>query len=204
MNFKIHNKLYEYLDILYKDIYPQPLDEGHQQRTLEVIENLIVPRKKEIKNVIDIGCGQGNACDRFKQLGIKWQGITAGIIDYHECLCKGMPVKRRDMSFTGYAHNKFDLIFARHVLEHSPMPLISLMEWYRIGKKYLVVVVPNPDIEVVGGRNHYYMLYPPQWSVLFRNSGWLFEAEDYSCPEEFRFLLRKGKNRVDIHNNPIV
>ena len=96
----------------------------------------------------------------------------------------------------------YDPLYSRHSLEHSPMPLLTLMEWHRITKKYLAVAVPS--IEFVGytGRNHYYILNQEQWKNLFNVAGFdvIFEKNkryrDEKSPDtevEYWFLLEARK-----------
>jgi hypothetical protein len=37
-----------------------------------------------------------------------------------------------DFHFIDSGGEIYDLIFARHALEHSPMPILALMEWHII------------------------------------------------------------------------
>jgi len=77
-----------------------------------------------------------------------------------------------DMSFLEYPDNSFDLIFARHILEHSPMPLLTLMEWKRVCTLHAIVIVPAVDFWGRGGKNHYYVLDEMDWWNLFEFAGW--------------------------------
>lgn len=183
-----YRHLDSFLDFLMEDIYPQPMDDGHNRMTQEVIDLWV--KDLGVKTVLDVGCGQGNAYWPFKNLGIKWQGLTLGETDFKVCLDKQLPVVQEDMTFTSFEQDSFDLVFARHVLEHSPMPLISLMEWQRLSKAYCIVVLPSVNTQVMGGRNHYYMLTPEQWTILFRNAGWAIEDFNGDCVDEYRYLLK--------------
>lgn len=69
------------------------------------------------------------------------------------------------------------------------MPLLALMEWHRVSRKYLIVVVPHAENVIQGGKNHYYMLFPTQWEILFKRAGWQVEKKDFSDPLEYRYFL---------------
>lgn len=178
-----------YIDTLAADIYPQPLDSEHTRRTKEVVMRLC---DVGLKSVLDVGCGQGVAFPFLKSLNLQITAITLGQ-DYQVCKKEhtGVKVLEADMHFLPFENESFDIVFARHVLEHSPMPLLALMEWYRVAKDRLVVVVPSAETEIIGGRNHYYVLPKMQWKALFKRAGWVIKDEDDSCKYEYRFNLGK-------------
>ncbi len=187
-----YSKIDTYLNDLAKDIYPQEIDAVHTNQTRVIFYNWIAQLKSEVQMVLDVGCGKGVAFQFFKEFELDYRGITLGEeVSYHRDQRKDQNVNEMDMHFLSYGNNYFDLVYARHVLEHSPMPLLALMEWHRVSKKYCIVVVPHSENIHQGGINHYYMLNPIQWKVLFARSKWRVEKEDYSDPSEFRFLLIK-------------
>ena len=81
--------------------------------------------------------------------------------------------------------------FPRHSLEHSPMPLLTLMEWHRVARQYLMLIVPNPDYYTYIGKNHYAVMDKQQLSWLLRRAGWRVVAKDFSEFTELRFLCNK-------------
>jgi len=204
-----YSKIDKYLTDLIKDVYPQSLDETHTNQTKTVffsfISNLI--QEGKVKTVLDAGCGQGNAFSIFNKSGVEIIGI--GIGNDNKEAKKNFPdfdVREMDMHFLEFPDEHFDMVFARHILEHSPMPLLALMEWHRVTRPegYLVVVVPHHENVVQGGINHYYMLSPVQWKVLFRRSRWKLINEDYTDITEFRFLLERIDTVYDIYNHPVI
>ena len=191
---KDYSKIDKYLNELKKDIYAQEVDEVHQQQTKAIFVNWLdaLVKSGEIKNALDIGCGQGIAFPCFTEFNIDFTAITLGedfeVVreKYPEAKVLGM-----DMHFLDFPDKHFDLIYSRHILEHSPMPLLALMEWHRVAKKYAVIIVPHHINVVQGGINHYYILDPTQWGVLFRRAKWEVLKEDFSDMWEYRFLLKK-------------
>jgi len=182
-----------YLDELAGDVYEQPRDAGHDRKT----QNLLMEWLPNIhgvgddKTVIDLGCGQGNAFDIFDAFGWTWHGITTGR-DYEACKARGLPVSNADFSFLPtIPDSSFDMIFARHALEHSPVPLLTLMEWHRIGRRYMIVVLPSVEVEIVAGLNHYVLLKKIQWEALFYRAGWKVIWEDTRDKAEYRLLCEK-------------
>lgn len=176
----------KYLDELTGDVYAQPPDDKHTALTWEVIDRWV--SQIEVGSVLDVGCGQGQALRMLMEYAGRVEGVTLGE-DYAVCKKAGLPVKLADMSFLPYAANEFDLIFARHVLEHSPMPLITLMEWRRVSRKWLILVVPSLTTFEWYGKNHYYVLLPQQWTGLIERAGWeIVWAEDDVNEFEHRFF----------------
>lgn len=193
--------LARYLAELQRDIYPQPQDEkffddegrpvGHQH-AIDQVGSEFLADLSPFCNILDMGCGQGQA---FEMLGRYTAGVVTGATlggDYRICRKKGLNVYQQDMTFTGWLDNSFDLIFSRHVLEHSPMPLITLMEWQRIGSEYLCLILPKLDHFGAGGLNHYYVLTDEQWRVLLDRAGWDVIKEDHESTmvPELRYLCK--------------
>ena len=158
------------LDRLLQDVYAQPPDRGHTEWATDVVRGLCtIP--KNIRNVLDVGCGQGFLAGEFNNMGLAWTGVTIGE-DYRICKKNGLNVNESDMSFLPFEDNSFDLIFARHVLEHSPFPVITLMEWRRVCKGWLALVAPSPDYWGWGAKNHYSVMSKDQLEWLLKRSGW--------------------------------
>jgi ubiquinone/menaquinone biosynthesis C-methylase UbiE len=83
-----------------------------------------------------------------------------------------------DFTFLEYPDNYVDLIFARHSLEHSPMPLITLMEWARVSQNWLGIVLPAPEWYTYRGLNHYSVMNMEQIHNLLDVAGWNVMWED--------------------------
>lgn len=187
-----YQRLDIYLNLLMAHIYEQPPDPGHQE-AIENIAALWLPGS-QARSVLDVGCGQGQAIPVLKQYVDRVVGVTLGT-DAALCQGKGLDVFEEDMTFLSFGDASFDLIFARHVLEHSPMPLLTLMEWHRVSRNLLLFVFPSYDHYGASGRNHYYVLLPPQWKNLLEVAGWkiIWEDESYvsKAPFEYRWMCQK-------------
>jgi SAM-dependent methyltransferase len=132
------------------------------------------------ESVLDVGCGQAFMAPLFSRHGFYWTGVTIGD-DYKSARAflsgQNMSldlVHEADMTFLPFEDNEFDLIFARHVLEHSPFPIITLMEWHRVAKEtgWLCLVAPAPHFWLSGGRNHYSIVPLKNLEWWLRRSGW--------------------------------
>lgn len=183
-----------YLNELTGDVYDQPPDGGHQRAINDIVTKW-VPNLHNINSILDVGCGQGQAMPLLKEYTKRVAGVTLGN-DAKICRDKGLEVYSEDMSFLPFEDDEFDMIFARHSLEHSPAPLLTLMEWHRVSKQWLLLVVPNLQQFGPSGRNHYYVLQPDQWLNLLDRAGWHPVWEDLdSEPMEHRWLCEK-KRRI--------
>lgn len=89
---------------------------GNVRKTKEVIP-------ADVKTIIDVGSGRKEEDPRF----IEYIDLDSGG-DYH---------------WLQHPDNSFDMVFASHALEHSPMPFFALTEWKRVTKKYILIVVPR-------------------------------------------------------------
>jgi SAM-dependent methyltransferase len=173
----------KYLDSLQDDIYGQPVDEGHTDLALAVYEKWFRGNPWNLTNILDVGCGD-NAFMKplFVGDGVGYTGIALGTENEN--------VVNMDFNFLEFPDYSFDCIFSRHSLEHSPMPLLTLMEWHRVAKSYLCLVVPNPEYHGYVGKNHYSVMPKSQLKWLLRRAGWKVLEKEYT-PSEFRFLCLK-------------
>lgn len=160
-----------YLTSLVADIYPQPENEGEHSALAKQTIDKWMSRLVGCNSVLDVGCGEGFAQPMFERWGVKYEGVCLGE-DYLAAQEKGRSVKKMDFSFLEYEENSFDLIFSRHSLEHSPMPLLTLMEWARVSKQWLGLVMPHPSFYTYRGRNHYGVMEHDQILVLLDRAGW--------------------------------
>ena len=180
-----------YLNSLLDDIYPQPPDPGHQAMLEQICHkwlSIVNPN-----SILDVGCGQGQAFPVLQEYSSRVEGVTLGS-DAGVCRSEGYQVYNADMSFLPYRDGEFDLIFARHVLEHSPMPLLTLMEWRRVSRQWLLLVLPDPDHYGYEGKNHYYVLSRPQLCNLLAVSGWYPIWRDDEETTEIRLFCEKARN----------
>lgn len=166
--FANYERLGAYLKKLRDEIYPEPESDLHNELTQKAIEFFVKPIGKDICKVLDVGCGQGIALKRFYDLGLDAIGITLGHEDFEACVENGYDVKIMDQSFLDFEKNTFDLVWTRHCIEHSVMPLITLFEFNRVLKKgkYLYLEMPQAESIHTNNANHYSLLGPKGWKHL--------------------------------------
>jgi ubiquinone/menaquinone biosynthesis C-methylase UbiE len=176
-----------YLDELASDVHDEAPTGHHAAAARGAIDQMV--KGLEVKSALELGCGTGPCLDRLKELGIAARGVSLGA---EPC---AHPVVQADIHFTALPERGVDLVVARHILEHSPMPLLLLMEMRRLTRRYALVVVPCDEKIFVDAKNHYSVLSKPLWRKLFTRARFrvLKEADGSLEPAstEWRFLLER-------------
>lgn len=180
-----------FLTELQSDVYPQPPDVDTQGLIVQLAKQWL-PRLTDLDSILDVGCAQGQAIPVLGKYCDSVIGATLGsdaIIASQE----GHHVYQADMTFLPFGEGEFKLLWCRHVLEHSPMPLLTLMEWHRVARQWCICVVPSVEIHGYGDASgqHYYVLHQEQWENLFQRAGWHVLWRDLSYDVELRWLLEK-------------
>lgn len=189
-------KLKFYNEYLYTNhIYDEGESGYHKELTGRVTTDYV--DKLDLKKdcvILDLGCGPGYFLDEMKNRGYtNVTGVTLSQGDIEICKNKGHTVKEYDLSFIpqidGYHDESVDFIFLRHALEHSPYPIISLMEYNRLLKQgcKIYIEVPAPDCERQHefNVNHYSILGRTQLVALLLRTG--FEIDRF---DDINFTLK--------------
>ena len=183
-----------YLTELEQDIYPQPADAEHTKQAKYVIDNWVADL--DIVDVLDVGCGEAFCQPFFEEYDLLYKGVCLGE-DFKKARELDRTVFEEDFHFLPEIGETWDLIFARHALEHSPMPILALMEWHRVATKYLILILPKPKFWLFIGRNHYSVVTASQARFLLDRSGWEIIEEDNEHKWEYRFLCEKKERKFD-------
>lgn len=202
-SFRSIGRLVSFLEKLEKDTYPEWPAAFHTQITEQAIEHLLNNYTLSRNSIIlDVGCGQGPALKIFTEKGFSPIGITLNDTDLEICRNKGFHVAKMDQSFMVFEDEKFDVVWARHVIEHSIFPYFTLSEFCRVLKRggLLYLEVPAPETSCVNesNPNHYSVLGYTMWLALHERSGLeIQEGKKYflktdNGPEEYwGFYSRK-------------
>ena len=164
-------------------------DEGeapfHKQLTKQMVETYIDPMElAKDALIMDMGCGVGYFLDEMKDRGYtNTVGVLLSSADVKVSRDKGHNVKEYDMSFIpqidGYYDETVDFLFCRHSLEHSPYPILTLVEYNRLlklkSKIYIEVPAPDCDRKHEYNVNHYSILGETQWAALIQRTGFAIE-----------------------------
>lgn len=166
----------EFLEIVRGHVYSEPDTEIHTN-TINAMTKKIVDEHFDDKDgkLLDIGCGSGYAMERMKALGMTTQqGLTLSNDDAEAARARGFEVHEQDMSFTTFNDGAFKYLWVRHALEHSPFPLLTLLEFNRIledgGKIYIEMPSPKCTRLLEDYDNHYSIMGPRQWTCLMRRA----------------------------------
>lgn len=174
-NTRDYSRFDSFLNGLIGEIYPEAPAEPHLSLTRKTLEDF--HQKGWIKagdKVLDVGCGQGLALEIFRALGMEAVGTGLGP-DVDTCRAKGFDVRAMDQNFMDFADDSFDVLWCRHVLEHSIAPLFTLSEYKRLTKPggLIYVEVPAPDTSAhhERGQNHYSVMQLSGWLANFKRMG---------------------------------
>lgn len=153
-----------YYDYILTQVYAEPESDYHKITTQEIYDLMIKPLKlKKTAKILDVGCGPGYFLDITKKLKYKnVQGTTGTREDIAICEKKGHTVREEDISFLSDKDESLDFIFCRQVLEHSPFPFITLLEYNRVlkpdAKIYIETPAPGNARNHEANPNHYSIL----------------------------------------------
>lgn len=174
---EIQKRLWEFRELCLSHVYSEPDSRLHQNVMDQMIpafveQNNINPES----SVIDIGCGQGYGMTKFRDMGFESvEGVTFSDEDAKAARDLGFVVYQEDMSFLPFNDGSYDVLFARHSLEHSPYPLLTLLEFHRIlhndGVAYIEMPSPKCARVLENYDNHYSIMGPRQWSALMSRAG---------------------------------
>lgn len=100
--------------------------------------------------LLDIGCGSGKFLLSMQQLGWQAQGVEFNTSAVEICRDAGLEIFRGELAAATFPDNHFDLVTARHLIEHiaDPKPLIK--EIFRILKPGSIMVLVTPNSQALG------------------------------------------------------
>lgn len=114
-------------------------------------KNIMIEKNINDTSVFEIGCGQGEYLDIFKDLGYKTYGIEGSKKNFNKAVKKGHNVENNFLNkkyLNTFFKDKFDLLVSFNFIEHLPDPKVSL----KIAKSLLktngigILEVPNFNV----------------------------------------------------------
>ncbi len=177
-------KIEKLLEKVAADIYPEPATELHTTITLRMMDMFFAKSGLAAgSTLLDVGCGSGPALAEFKKRGYAAIGIALGHRDLDVCRQQGFDARFMDQSFLDFEDGVFDGVWARHCLEHSVIPYLTLLEFHRVlrpgGALYVEVPAPDTACAHQTNRNHYSVLGKSMWAQLMIRAGFgIVEVND--------------------------
>ena len=174
---EILDRIWAYRELCLSHVYSEPDTQMHQNVMDHMIPKFVNAYNLDSsKKILDIGCGQGYGMLKFVELGCTdVSGLTLSANDAEAARARGFAVVEEDMSFQSVEAEAYDVLFARHSLEHSPYPLLTLLEFSRIlkpgGIAYIEMPSPQCTRALEEYDNHYAIMGVRQWRALMIRAG---------------------------------
>jgi len=113
----------------------------YREKKKEELKHFIDTYKLQDKAFLEVGCGDGQYLDIFRELGIESSGIESGKKNVD--ICTGKKYKIHGICF----YNSIDVITCFYYLEHQPYPIMFLKSLNKALKTdgLLYIEVPNYD-----------------------------------------------------------
>ena len=99
---------------------------------------------------LDIGCGNGRFISSMNSLGLQFEGVEFSSVAVDICHRSGLKVFNGELKDAKFKNNSFDIISARHVIEHIPNPDDFFKEISRILKPNGQLVIRTPNSRALG------------------------------------------------------
>ena len=133
------DKYYE-MEATFKNFLPEEdPSESHRVR----FALALIP-KRDIKSVLDVGCGDGYLCSQIKKRINAVSGIDLSKTRIDSAITKypGIEFVQGSVYDLPYEENSRDLVTAVETIEHLENPVAAIKEMRRVSKKYVLITVP--------------------------------------------------------------
>lgn len=100
--------------------------------------------------LLDVGCGNGRYLRTMRSLGWQVEGVELNRQSAEFCRSTQLSVHNGDLASAQFPSASFDVITARHVIEHIPTPHEFMAELARLLKPGGRLVVETPNFSSLG------------------------------------------------------
>ena len=119
------------------------------------------PAPRTGMSLLDVGCGDGFALSRMRELGWDVHGVDPDVEAVQRAQRSGLDVRAGTLGGQSYPDSSFDVVTMTHVIEHVHDPVGLLAECRRILKPGGRLVVHTPNLESLG-----HSIYGEAWRGL--------------------------------------
>jgi SAM-dependent methyltransferase len=98
-------------------------------------------------DLLDVGCSTGYVLEAGRRLGLRAVGADTSEFAVRTCRERGYAAEVGQLTALPFADASFDVVTAKHTLEHSAQPLQALRELRRVLRPGGVVFLIVPDVE---------------------------------------------------------
>lgn len=185
--------------------YPEPRSPVHDVIGRQAVQWLCGSLKPN-SSVLDLGCGSAFCAEMFLQAGHRPVAVSVLAAEVDGARKLGLTAAQLEMHAEATRHlvgAPFDLIWLRHVAEHSPCPLLLLTNCHEAaavdGLLYLEVPLPWTACLHELNADHFSVLTELGWEQLLPRAGWqVISRNDWPLltgagPDRYKsFVCRKA------------
>ena len=161
------------------------LEKRHRGSEEEIAERIstYLPYLKDKGEVLDLGCGRGEALKLLRGHGIAARGVDSSSEMVSRCTQQGLPAEQGDLfgALERVAEGSLGGVVSFHVVEHLPADSLERLvrsAWRALGRGgVLILETPSPLSVVMSARNfwvdptHKRPVHPASLEVTFREAG---------------------------------
>ncbi len=140
------------------------------------------PQYVENGTLLDVGCGNGRYLLTMRSLGWRVQGVELSEDGLKVCHSADLNVHHGDLLSASLASDSFDVITARHLIEHVPAPHSFMEELARILKPGGQLIIETPNSDALGRAclgPKWFANEVPRHLILFSSTSLLALAQKY-------------------------
>ena len=185
-------------DIVYRSI---GVSSDYREEKKKQLANFILAYNLYDKNVIEVGCGDGQFLEIFKELGLNCSGIEGGEANSKKCVENGYNVFYGNVYSLG--SQIYDAFCTFYFLEHTPYPIQFIQNLYRILKPDGIGLIEVPCYDSIE-KNNIWLEFTKDHRFYFRKRTLLyalikcgFDIESINVNEEklcLSVIVKKPKN----------
>ena len=138
--------------------------------TLATFQQPTTPAWEGGGRMLDVGCGNGKFLNSMRSFGWSVEGVEFSDAGVKAARLSDLKVHHGDLASANFADNSFDLITARHVIEHIPEPHPFMAELVRVLRPGGRLVIETPCSDALGRQwfnTHWYANDVPRHLILF-------------------------------------